>query len=47
MSNEEIKYVTYDEVLDVYDKTIKYSGGGLSGVLDSGTAFKMAISVLH
>ncbi len=32
MSNKEIKYFTYEEVLDVYAKTIKRSGGGLSGV---------------
>ena len=36
MNNENIKYITYDEVLDVYIKTIKYSGGGLSGILDKG-----------
>lgn len=36
MSSNEIKYITYDEVLDVYAKTIKLSGGGLSGVLDRG-----------
>lgn len=47
MSNEEIKYVTYDEVLDVYDKTIKYSGGGLSGVLDSGKIESIIAFVQH
>lgn len=36
MNNKDIKYITYAEVLDVYAKTIKYSGGGLSGVLDRG-----------
>lgn len=36
MNNDEIKYITYDEVLDVYVKTIKLSGGGLAGVLDRG-----------
>ena len=36
MSSCEIKYITYEEVLDVYAKTIELSGGGLSGVLDRG-----------
>lgn len=36
MSEKEIKYISYDEVLEVYGKTIKMSGGGLSGVLDKG-----------
>lgn len=36
MSEKGIKYISYDEVLKVYEKTIKMSGGGLSGVLDRG-----------
>ncbi len=36
MNNTEIKYITYDEVLDVYAKTIRFSGGGLSGVKNQG-----------
>ena len=30
----EITYFTYEEVLDVYRKTIHYSGGGFSGIRD-------------
>ncbi|MGL5957915.1 MAG: Fic family protein, partial [Phocaeicola sp.] len=36
MSSQEIKYITYNEVLDVYAKTIKFSGGGLTGVKHQG-----------
>ena len=36
MSSEEIKYISYEEVLEVYAKTIRLSGGGLEGVLDRG-----------
>lgn len=32
MNNEDIKYITYDEVMEVYAKTIEYSGGGFAGV---------------
>ncbi len=31
-----IKYINYDEVMDVYALTIKASGGGLSGIRDDG-----------
>jgi len=36
MMNREIKYITYEEAMVVYEKTIEKSGGGLSGVLDKG-----------
>ncbi len=32
----EIQYITYDEVLLVYEKTIEKSGGGFSGIRDQG-----------
>jgi death-on-curing protein len=32
----EIQYITYDEALVVYQKTIEKSGGGLSGIRDKG-----------
>jgi death-on-curing protein len=32
----EIKYISYDEVLSVYGKTIEKSGGGFSGIRDEG-----------
>jgi len=32
----EIHYITYDEALVVYQKTIEKSGGGLSGIRDKG-----------
>jgi death-on-curing protein len=35
MSNE-IQYISFDEVMTVYQKTIEKSGGGLAGVLDAG-----------
>jgi len=35
MSNE-IQYISFDEVLTVYRKTIEKSGGGLAGILDQG-----------
>ena len=31
-----IKYISYDEVLVVYQKTIEKSGGGFSGIRDQG-----------
>ncbi|GHT38712.1 hypothetical protein AGMMS49965_02900 [Bacteroidia bacterium] len=34
--NDEIKYISFDEVLMVYNKTIKASGGGFSGIRDQG-----------
>ena len=34
--NEEIKYFSFEEVLEVYRKTIHYSGGGFSGIRDEG-----------
>ncbi|NLD94743.1 MAG: death-on-curing protein [Fibrobacter sp.] len=34
--NDEIKYITFDEVMIVYQKTIEKSGGGLEGILDQG-----------
>ena len=36
MMSNKILYITYEEVMDVYEKTIEKSGGGLSGVLDKG-----------
>ena len=36
MMSDKILYITYEEVMDVYKKTIEKSGGGLSGVLDKG-----------
>jgi len=32
----EIQYISYDEALTVYQKTIEKSGGGLSGIRDEG-----------
>ena len=32
----EIKYISYEEVLVVYQKTIEKSGGGFSGIRDQG-----------
>jgi len=32
----EIRYITYDEALVVYKKTIEKSGGGFSGIRDKG-----------
>lgn len=32
----EINYIKYEEVLQVYDKTIEKSGGGFSGIRDRG-----------
>ena len=34
--NDEIQYISFDEVMIVYQKTIEKSGGGLKGVLDQG-----------
>ena len=34
--SEELKYITYDEALVVYTKTVAASGGGLQGVKDEG-----------
>lgn len=36
MNNNEIQYITYEETLDVYDRTIDKSGGGFSGIRDKG-----------
>lgn len=36
MINNEIRYISYEEVLDVYARTIEKSGGGFSGVRDEG-----------
>ncbi|MGL5691524.1 MAG: type II toxin-antitoxin system death-on-curing family toxin [Bacteroidales bacterium] len=36
MSSEAIKYITYEEVLAVYGKTIRFSGGGLCGIKNPG-----------
>lgn len=36
MENEKLKYMDYDELLEVYAKTVSASGGGLSGVKDEG-----------
>ncbi len=35
MSND-IQYISFDEVMTVYEKTIEKSGGGLAGILDAG-----------
>jgi len=32
----EIQYITYEEALNVYQKTIEKSGGGFSGIRDEG-----------
>ena len=34
--SEELKYISYDEALVVYAKTVAASGGGLQGVKDEG-----------
>lgn len=34
--NKEIKYIEYDEAIDIYHKTIEASDGGLEGVRDEG-----------
>jgi len=36
MTNNAIQYISYEEVLDVYARTIDKSGGGFSGVRDEG-----------
>lgn len=36
MMSNKIFYITYEEVIDVYEKTIEKSGGGFSGVLNKG-----------
>lgn len=36
MKNDELKYISYDEALVVYSKTVAASGGGLQGVKDEG-----------
>ena len=36
MKSEELKYISYDEALVVYTKTVAASGGGLRGVSDDG-----------
>lgn len=35
MSND-IRYITYDEAISVYSRTIEKSGGGFSGIRDEG-----------
>ena len=34
MTSKNIQYITYNEVLDVYTRTVEKSGGGFSGVRD-------------
>lgn len=34
--SEELKYIGYEEALEVYSKTVAASGGGLQGVKDEG-----------
>ena len=34
MINNEIQCISYEEALDVYERTIAKSGGGFSGVRD-------------
>lgn len=36
MTNSKIQYISYEEVLDVYARTIEKSGGGFSGIRDEG-----------
>ncbi len=36
MKNNAIQYISYEEVLDVYARTIDKSGGGFSGIRDEG-----------
>ena len=36
MSIDSIKYISYDEMLEIYVKTIRFSGGGLSGIKHPG-----------
>ena len=36
MTNNLIQYISYEEVLDVYARTIDKSGGGFSGIRDEG-----------
>ena len=36
MNNKNIYYFTYEDVLDVYARTIDKSGGGFIGVRDEG-----------
>ena len=36
MTNTNIKYISYEEVLTVYQKMIEQSGGGFSGIRDGG-----------
>mgnify|MGYP000918033335 CR=1 FL=1 len=36
MMSKEVKYITYEEVLNIYYKTITMSGGGFAGILDEG-----------
>ena len=34
--NNKIRYITFDEVMTVYQKTIEQSGGGFAGIIDQG-----------
>ncbi|MCK9302643.1 MAG: Fic family protein [Bacteroidales bacterium] len=36
MNNNDVQYISYEEVLDVYARTIEKSGGGFSGIRDEG-----------
>lgn len=36
MASNEIQYIDYDEVLDVYRRMIGASGGGFDGIRDDG-----------
>lgn len=36
MTNNDIQYISYEEVLDVYARTIEKSGGGFEGIRDDG-----------
>lgn len=36
MNNKKIQYISYEEVLSVYQKMIDQSGGGFSGIRDDG-----------
>lgn len=39
--NEGLKYINFDEALEVYKKTVAASGGGLQGVKDEGGVRKV------
>lgn len=46
MTNKQVIYISYEEVLDVYARTIEKSGGGFSGIRDAGS-IHMVIDFIH